>query len=129
MEKTKKTVTEAERLVEVDLVEFEHDGYRYRHVAPDRQVLRLAITQWRCNPDGAAPTMVGWDSRDETWETLVERNDWGAFRDVAGFDPDDREIQSAVDAAIAELRAIRAEAAAYDGRRLKAIRDIRESAQ
>jgi hypothetical protein len=106
-----------EQLIEVDVVEFEHDGLRYRHVAPEEQVLRLTITQWRRNPDGGAPIMIGWDSRDETWETLVERRDWGAFRDVAGFDlgqryPPSREIQTAVDAAVAELRAIRDEAAA-----------------
>ena len=102
-----------EQLIEVDVVEFEHDGLRYRHVAPEEQVLRLTITQWQQrNPDGGAPIMIGWDSRDETWETLVDRRNWGAFRDVAGFDPDDREIQTAVDAAVAELRAIRDEAAA-----------------
>lgn len=43
------------------------------------------------------------DERDETWETLVDNCEWGAFRDIEGFDPKDERIQKAVDDATREL--------------------------
>jgi hypothetical protein len=54
------------------------------------------------------------DSRHETWETLVEQEQWGAFEDIEGFDLSDPEIVGAVDRAVAELRGMREQANAED---------------
>ena len=54
------------------------------------------------------------DSRHETWETLVEQAQWGAFEDIEGFDPNNPEIANAVNRAVAELRGMREQANAED---------------
>jgi hypothetical protein len=57
---------------------------------------------------------INGDSREETWETLVERKDWGTFRDIVDFNPDDPEVQKAVDVAISELKVARNRAETHE---------------
>mgnify|MGYP003651289728 CR=1 FL=1 len=44
------------------------------------------------------------DSRTETWETLVNKESWGAFEDIDNFDCNNLTIQKEVDSAVEELR-------------------------
>jgi hypothetical protein len=74
---------------------------------------RVEILDYRNDSTEAADRTillsVDGDSRHETWETLVEKGEWGVFEDIEGFDPNDPEIVGAVDCAVAELRGMREE--------------------
>ena len=69
---------------------------------------RVEVLDYRNHPievvDRTILLSIDGDSRQETWETLVEQAQWGSFEDIEGFDPNDPEIAGAVDRAVAELR-------------------------
>ena len=43
------------------------------------------------------------DGRTEDYETLGFKAEWGAFHDIEGFDPENKEIIEAVDSVLAEI--------------------------
>jgi len=58
------------------------------------------------------------DGRTEDYETLVIKSEWGAFLDIEGFDPENKEIIMAVESVLAEIKWHRSQST--KGRRLMA---------
>ncbi|MDG1415967.1 MAG: hypothetical protein P8R39_11485 [Alphaproteobacteria bacterium] len=46
------------------------------------------------------------DGRTEDYETLVIKSEWGAFLDIEGFDPENKEIIEAVESVLAEIKEV-----------------------
>tara|TARA_Y100001938_G_C8064566_1_gene419418 strand:+ start:880 stop:1164 length:285 start_codon:yes stop_codon:yes gene_type:complete len=68
-----------------------------------------ACVDWSDGDNKSVRLSINGDSRNETYETLVLKNEWGAFMDIEGFDPDNAEIQRKVEAACVELKKYRGE--------------------